>query len=739
MFALLMKWLKDKKFLPTISDTERQALEAGHPWIESQFFAGNPKFSRMLAEPYSKLTEEEQSFLDGPCEELCKMFDRYQVEQTHVVPQAVIDYIKAQGFMGLLVPKEYGGKGFSKLAISTVLHKLLPYSFAVCVYVMIPNSLGAAELIKWYGTDEQKKTYLPKLASGEYVPAFGLTELTAGSDAAGIKAEGVVFQDENGEIKLRLNFRKRFITLAPVANLCTIACKLKDPQNLLGKGENLDITCVLVHEGTPGFTRGAHHVPIGEAFENGTLIGENVVVPVDNIIGGPAQAGGGWKMLMEQLAGGRAISLPAGAVGNLKVTAASTAAYAQVRQQFGMSIGRMEGIEEKVAFIAAMTYLCEAARVFACSAVDNGIEPPVTSAILKAYTTEVARQAVTAGMDVFAGAGVQQGPRNVLGKIYRGAPVGITVEGANILTRTLIIFGQGATRCHPYAQKLVNAVENNDSRAFRNGLFGWIGHFIAVCLRTIVRGLTRGRTVRAPGVDRATKKYYRRLGWAASHFGLLTDLSMMVMGGKLKVRGNLTGRYADALSWMLLGFSALRRYEAEGRRREDLPLVHYALEHALAEVQKAFEGIYQNFEAPLLGWLMRTVGLLVVRLNPLSHMPTARRAHLVAKTQQAYDEQFKRLYKGMFIPGEEELGLGRLLKAFRLITQARDASDRVTRAQKAKTLPRGYSPAEIADQAVAAGIITGEEADLLEQAHLAQLDAIEVDTFTHEQFYGGAR
>jgi acyl-CoA dehydrogenase len=734
-FSFLMKFLKEKKFLPTISETERQALEAGDPWIESGFFAGNPKFKAMLAEPYSKLTAEEQAFIDGPCEELCRMFDRYQVEQTNRIPEPVIRFVKDNGFMGLLIPKEHGGMGFSKLAISTVLHKLLPNSFAVGVFIMIPNSLGPAELIVHYGTDEQKRKYLPKLASGEYVPCFGLTEENAGSDAASLKSDGLVFQDTDGQLKLRLNFNKRFITLAPIANLCTIACKLRDPQNLLGKGEELDITCVLIEDGTPGFRHGEHHIPIGESFENGTLVGEDVVVPVDNIIGGPQSAGGGWKMLMEQLAGGRAISLPAGSVGNMKVTAAATSAYAMVRQQFGMSVGRMEGVEEKIAFIAAMTYLCEAARVFACSAVDDGTQPPVASAVLKAYLTDTARTTGIAGMDVFAGAGVMQGPSNILSKMYRGAPVGITVEGANILTRTLIIFGQGATRSHPYAQTLVNAVEKNDSRAFRNGLFGWTGHIIAVVLRTLFRSLTRGWTVRVPQVDPETRKYYRKLGWAAARFGLLTDMSMMLMGSKLKVRGNLTGRYADALAWMLLGFSTLRRYEAEGRRKEDLPLVHYALEHALSEVQKAFEGIYQNFDAPVIGFLMRTVGRQALRFNALAHAPSTARSHEVAKTQQSYSEQFKRLYDGMFVPDEHELGLGRLLKAFRLVTEAQDASARISKAQKARQLPRGLQPVELADEAVAAGLITVDEAQLLREAHAARQDAVHVDTFTHEQYY----
>jgi acyl-CoA dehydrogenase len=735
MFAAIMKWMQANKILPQISDTERQALEAGQVWIDGEFFRGKPDFRKMLAEPYGKLTAEEQAFFDGPCNELCRMFDRYEVARTRRIPDDVIDFIKKQGFMSLLIPKKYGGKEFSTLAISTIMHRLSPYSGLVGTLIVIPNSLGAAELIKVYGTDAQKDYYLPKLAVGEYIPAFGLTEPTAGSDAASIKAEGHVFKDADGKLKLKLNFRKRYITLAPIANLVTLACKLKDPENLLGKGEDIGITCVLIHKGTPGFTSGEHHEPIGESFYNGPLYGKDVVVPVDNIIGGPAYAGLGWKMLVEQLAGGRAVSLPAGAIGGMKATVAATGAYSMVRQQFGIPIGRMEGIEEKVGKIAALTYMCEGARVYACSALDNDIQPPVTSAVLKAYTTELAQKLVIDGMDVFSGAGVMQGPNNILGKGYASAPVAITVEGANIMTRTLMIFGQGATRCHPYALNVVHAVEANDVAAFRKNLLGWIGHFVLGIGRSTLHGLTRGFTVRVPDVAPETATYYRRLGWAAARFGLLTDLAMFTIGGKLKARGKLTGRYADAVAWMLLGFSALRRFEAEGRRRDDFVLVRYALEHALTEVQKAFEGIYRNFDAPVLGFLMRTVGSAWLRLNPLGHAPGDLESHQAALTVQSYGAQFKRLTDGVFMPAEDQPGMGRLLRAFRLVTEAHDAAERIIKAQRAKKLPRGYLPADIADEAVKAGVIKAEEATLLKQALAARMEAIEVDVVSSAEYF----
>jgi acyl-CoA dehydrogenase len=734
MFAALMKFMKARKMLPQISDTERQALEAGTVWVDGQYFAGNPDFARMLAEPYNTLSAEEQAFLDGPCEELCKMIDRYTIARTRRVPEHILDFMKKQGFFGMLIPKEYGGKGFSVLLRSSVMAKLGPVSMIVGTYVVIPNSLGAAELIIHYGTDAQKQHYLPKLASGEYMPCFGLTEPTAGSDAASIKAEGVVFKDSDGKARIKLNFRKRYITLAPVANLISVACQLHDPQNLLGKGAHPGITVVLVHKGTPGLAIGDHHEPIGDAFPNGPIIGKDVVVPADNIVGGAEGAGQGWRMLMEQLAGGRAISLPAGAVGGAKSLLAVTGAYSMVRQQFGIPIGRMEGVEDKVGKIAGLTYALEGARVYACSAIDGGQQPPVISAILKAYTTELGCELGKEGMDVFAGAGVMQGPNNIVGKGYAGAPVAITVEGANIMTRTLIIFGQGATRCHPYALKVVHAIEQDDAAGFRNNLLAWLGQFFMTIGRTAMRSLTRGFTAGSP-VSGPTATYYRRLGWAASRYAMLTNLAMFFIGGKLKARGKLTGRYADALAWQFLAFSALRRYEAEGRRAEDLPLVRYACEYALREIQLAFEGIYANFRAPLVGPWMRTIGSWMLRLNPLAAPMADKVSHEAALCIDHFDDQYRRLIDGVFHAPETFPGAGRLMKAFRLVTEAHAAAERIILAQRKKQLTRGLLPAEVAEEALAKGIVDATEVRLLKEALAARLEAIEVDVFTPEQFY----
>lgn len=733
MFSMIMKFMRDNNVLPRISDTERQALEAGTVWIDGEIFSGNPDFGKMINEPYNLLSAEEQAFLDGPTEQLCRMIDSYQITTSRRVPDEVLDFIKQQGFMGLLIPKEYGGKGFSTLAISSIMAKVNPHNPTAGTFVVIPNSLGAAELLKHYGTEQQKNDYLPKLATGEYVPCFGLTELTAGSDAASIRAEGVVFKDDNGETRIRLNFRKRYITLAPVANLISLAFQMHDPDNLLGKGEYPGITVIMLHKGTPGLHNGDHHLPIGLSFYNGPIIGEDVVVSPEQIIGGPEYAGQGWRMLMEQLAGGRAVSLPAGAIGGMKMVAAATGAYSMVRHQFGIQIGLMEGVQEKIARIAAFAYLFEGARVYSCSALDNNEQPPVVSALLKSSSTDYAQRAIIDGMDVFSGAGVMQGPNNILGGGYSSAPVSITVEGANIMTRTLITFGQGATRCHRYALPLVKAVEDNDSKAFRQNLLGWIWHTVSNFFRSKVRGLTRGFSAGSPESGEVAT-YYRRLAWASSRFALLADLALYLIGGKLKVRGSLGGRFADALTWQVLALSALRRYKAEGSREEDLPLLKYSCEYALAQIQDAFEGIHANFDAPVVGWWLRGPSSWFLRLNPLSRGPSDTLIPKTAGAIQHLNEQFHRVASGIAPAPEDEPGMGRLMKAFRLLSEAEPAAAKIRQAQHERKIGRGL-PYEVADEALAANVISAAEASQIHEANLASLAAIEVDVFKPEDYF----
>lgn len=732
MFAALLSFIKKNKLLPVMSDTERQALESGTVWVDGELFSGNPDFSKILSNAYSSLSKEEQEFLDGPTDELCRMANRWEIAESRRVPEDIIQFIKDQGFMGLNVPKEHGGKGFSTLGKSAVMTKLVSAGGAVATYVIIPNSLGAAELIHVYGTDEQKHHYLPKLAKGEYVPCFGLTEPTAGSDAASIKAEGIVFK-EGDELKIRMNFRKRYITLAPAANLISLAVRVSDPDNHLGKGEDVGITVVLLEKGTDGLQIGDHHLPIGDAFYNGPIIGNDVVVNVNDIIGGTEYAGQGWRMLMEQLAGGRAVSLPAGAVGSMQAAAAVTGPYSMVRQQFGMSIGEMEGIQEPLARINGLTYLFEAARVFTCSAIDEGEAPPVLSAILKQQSTKTARELTINGMDVFSGAGVMQGPNNILGPAYCTAPVSITVEGANIMTRSLIIFGQGAILCHPHARNVVKAVEAEDVPSFRSAMLGWMGHLAMTSIRVVVRGLTRGwsKPAAAGGV---TGKYYRRLSWASARYALMTDLAMFLIGGELKSKSKLTGRYADALSWMYLATCTLRRFEAEGRRPEDEVLMRWSVEYALARVQEAFDGMYANFEAPVIGLWLRTIGRLSLKINPLGSEPSDRLGAEVARVTQTLDERYHRLTPMVASADENTAGAGRLIKAMRLLQDAEPHLVKVRKAIKARQLPRS-APESLAQAALEAGIIDKAGANAIEIAQSARLEAIEVDVFTPDEYF----
>ncbi len=736
MFSSLMHWMQANNVLPRISDTERQALEAGDVWIDGEFFGGHPDFKAMLDTRYGRLSDEEQAFMDGPVNALLARADCNEIALTRRVPDDILDFMAEQGFFSLIIPKAFGGKEFSTLARSAVMAKITPHSGILSAYVVIPNTLGAAELLVQYGTDAQKDHYLPRLARGEYLPCFGLTEPTAGSDAASITAHAEAFNNEAGDISLRLNFDKRYITLGPVANLISLACQLHDPDDLLGHGKEPGITLVLIHGDTPGLEQGARHEPIGEAFPNGPLIGRDVVVSADNILGGREQAGGGWRMLMQSLAGGRMVSLPATAVGGIRTVSAVTGAYSMVRQQFGLPIGRMEGVATPVGRLGALAYMTEGARVLGCTAVDDGIEPPVVSGIMKAYTTELARQSATDAMDVLSGAGVMQGPNNIVGRGYCSAPVAITVEGANIMTRTLMVFGQGAIRCHPYALAVVKAVEDSDAAAFRKELTGWIGHFFANMGRTLWHGITRGATVGVPDVDKATRRYYRRIGWAASRFALFTDLALFFVGGKLKVRGNLTGRYADVLAWLLMGFAALRRFEAEGRQQADLPLVHYALQLSLARVQEAFEGIYENFDGPL-GKVLRVVGLPLLRINRLGRLPSDRLALEAAAISQRYDAQSQRLNADMYLPDNTEAGAGRLMHAFRLVAESAPLVDRIKAAQKRGDLPAGV-PDQLAQEAEAAGVLDASEAAQLQQAFDARMAAIEVDVFSEDAFFARA-
>jgi acyl-CoA dehydrogenase len=733
----LVKAIKAFNLLPKISDTERAAIEAGNVWVDGEFFSGKPDFQRINQEPYPQVTPELQAFLDGPVEEVCRMVSDWEIYRRKDLPPEVWDYLKKERFLGMMIPQEYGGLGFSNFAYSNVMTKLASRSFTHIATVGVTNSLGPAKLLLRYGTQEQKNYYLPRLARGEEIPCFALTEPTAGSDAASIKSEGIVFRGEDGKLYLRLNWKKRYITLAAIATLLGLAFKLRDPENYLGKGKEVGITCVLIPTDTPGVIMGRRHDPMGVPFYNSPTEGHNVIVSVDQIIGGVEQAGNGWKMLMQSLAAGRGISFPASCTGVAKLVARVTGAYAVVRQQFGLSIGRFEGVEEPLARIGGLTYLMEAARTYTCGAVDQGEQPAVISAIAKYSLTELSRKIINDGMDIMGGAGICRGPRNLLANIYTATPISITVEGANILTRTLMIFGQGAIRCHPYVYAEITALDQSDVTAFDQAFWNHLGLTVRNTFRALLLSISRGYLAFSP-VPGATAKYYRKLEWASATFALLTDITIFSFGGTLKRREKLTGRFADILTWMYLATATLRRFEAEGRQPEDLPFVHWAMQYAFAQMQSAFEGIFQNFSLPVLGTLFAGPVTWWWRLNPIGSLPNDKLGSEVAHKLQTPGQIRDRLTAGIHIPTSSEEALGRLEKAFILLSQAEPLLKTIKNASHTGKLPQ-QKPDELISAALKAGVISNKDVDLICEAEFARNDAIQVDSFTLEEYLQGSQ
>ncbi len=731
--APIMRSLAKLNLLPKISATEKAAIEAGTVWVDGEFFSGQPDAQRLLSEPYLKMTPEIQAFLDGPVEQVCSMVTDWEIYRLHDLPPKVWDYLKQEQFFGMMIPQEYGGLGFSNLAYSNVMTKLSSRSFIYTATVGVTNSLGPAKLLLHYGTDEQKQYYLPRLARGEEIPCFALTEPNAGSDAASITSNGVVFQGEDGKLYLRLNWQKRYITLGAIATLLGLAFRLKDPNNLLGKGVDVGITCALIPTNTDGVIQNQRHDPMGVPFYNSPTEGHDVIISVDQIIGGVEQAGQGWKMLMQSLAAGRGISFPATCAGVAKLVTRVTGAYASTRKQFGLSIGRFEGIEEPLARIGALTYLIDAARLYTCGAVDKGEHPAVISAIAKYNLTELSRQVINDGMDILGGAGICRGPRNLLANIYTAMPIPITVEGANILTRTMMIFGQGIIRCHPYIYQEITALERADVTAFDHAFWHHIGWTIRNGCRTVLLNLTRGHLERSP-VSGETSHYYRKLAWASATFAFLADLALIGFGGMLKRREKITGRFADVLSWMYLGTATLRRFEAEGCQTEDLPFVHWAMQYSFAQIQEAFVGILSNMPIPLVGGLLRGAIAWWWRLNPIGTMPSDQLGSAIAHSMITPGAQRDRLTADIYIPASDSLdtneALGRLERAFLLSAEAELILQKIKAASRAGQLP-DRKPEQLIEAALTCGAIAPEEANLIREAEFARNDAIQVDAFSN--------
>lgn len=721
------------KVLPRLGNTERIALEAGTVWWDADLFSGRPRWRRLLDFPLPPLSAAEQAFLEGPVETLCRQIDDWEIAQRREIPAEIWAFLRRERFFGIIIPKSYGGLEFSALAHSAIVTKIASRSLPVAVTVMVPNSLGPAELLLHYGTEEQKKRYLPRLASGEEIPCFALTGPEAGSDAAATQSTGIVEHgsyDGKEVLGMRLNWRKRYITLAPLATLIGLAFRLRDPNRLLGDTEDLGITCALIPRGLPGIEIGQYHDPMGIPFANGPTVGRDVFVPLDFIIGGRARAGEGWRMLMESLAAGRSISLPALAVGAAQVATRLTGAYATVREQFDNPIGRFEGIEEPLARIGGYTYLMNAARVLTCRAIDAGERPAVLSAIVKAYLTEAMRRVIQDSMDIRAGAAICRGPRNVVARAYAAVPIGITVEGANILTRSMIIYGQGAIRCHPFVQKEIESVTRRDGAVFDRALFGHLGFLVSNVVRALLLGLTGGRIARAP-VRGPTAKYFRRLTRYSAGFALISDAAMGTLGGALKRREKLSGRLADALAWLYLGSATLKRFHAEGEPARDLALVRWAGGLALYEIQEALRGVLDNLPNRAIANVLRALVFpLGTRLRP----PTDKLGGAVARGLLEDREARRSLTTDIYIPAPEEMGLGRLEAALEKAVEALSVETKLRDAVRAGHIDR--APGDVlAEQALAAGIISEEELRVLRAAQEARDEVIQVDAFDPEGYH----
>ncbi len=720
-----------RKILPPLSATEKEALESGTVSWDGELMKGKPDWNKLFDFKKPELTAEEQAFLDGPTEELCKLLDKWQIQQDSDLPKEAWDLIKKEGFMGLEIPKEYGGKGFSSQAHSAIVMKLSTRSITGAVTVMVPNSLGPAELIHEYGTKDQKDYYLPRLAKGEEIPCFALTGPEAGSDAANIPDRGIVCKNEKGELGIKLTFEKRYITLAPIATLIGMAFKMEDPDGLLGNKKDLGINVALVPRDTPGMDIGERHKPMDLPFMNGPLRGKDVFIPIDNLVGGRERAGQGWKMLMECLAVGRSLSLPAQSVAGAKLSSYATGSYARVRRQFNTSISKFEGIEEVLARMAGATYMMNAARLFTLQMVDQGEKPAVPSAIVKYHLTENMRKIVNDAMDIHGGKGICNGPANVFADIYKGIPVAITVEGANIMTRNLIVFGQGSVRSHPYVLKQLEALSEKDDKVafkkFSKSFFGHVGNALANTARSFIYGITRGRFSKVPkNVDPATKQYYRQVNRLSASFNLASNAAIATLGGNLKVKERTSARLGDVYSNLYLATATLWHYEQQGRPKEDLPLVHWACTHALHQAEKAMDDLLRNYPVKGVGAALRP---LIFPTGKQTKAPNDRMDRKAADTIREPGPARDRMKEGIYLPTDYQEPLGKLEIAFKASIETEALEKKLRDNIKSKAFDAGSSRTETLENAVQSKIITEEERKALVTADKVRRDVIMVDSF----------
>lgn len=728
-----------KKILPPVSPTEREALEAGTLGFDTELFGGEPNWDKLRAVRPMSLTEDERNFLEGPAEELCRMIDDWQIRaKDREIPDHIWRFIKEKGFLGMLISKEHGGLGFSAQAQSLILGKIASRSPDVSVVVMVPNSLGPGELIEKFGTDDQKEHYLPRLARGEEVPCFALTGPYAGSDAASMRDIGTVtrgMHDGKEVVGIRLNWDKRYITLAPNATLLGLAFQLFDPENLLGKGEDVGITLALIPANHAGVQIGRRHLPCGNAFPNGPTWGENVFIPLDWIIGGPERAGQGWRMLMSCLAAGRAISLPASATAAAKGMLRSTSAYARIRSQFNIPIGKMEGVEEPLVRIVEAAYLLESARSVTASMVSGGDKPAVISALMKYKCTEWGRQAVNDAMDIQGGKAICDGPSNFAQAAYQSIPVSITVEGANILTRSLMVIAQGALRSHPWLFKEVEAVQHWDEeegfKAFERAFEGHVGFAVANVFGAFFHNLTFGAFALAPKV-RYGAKWYRQAYRAARNFALVTDMTVAILGGGLKTKQKITGRLADALSELYFICCMLKRFEDDGEPQADRAILDYCAQNALHRFYAALAGTIANFPNPAVAALMRAaVFPLGNNVRPARDRSAKSVAALVLEPTASRD----RLTRDIFISRDPDDTQGVLEAAFLKVIEAEPANQKLERAVRQKMVRR-FLGNDFIGEAVQKGVVTPEEGELLRERERLVAKVIAVDHFDPDEIAG---
>ncbi|MBB1463240.1 acyl-CoA dehydrogenase [Vibrio sp. SG41-7] len=728
-----------KKVLPAMSQTEKEALEAGTVWWEAELFKGKPEWKKLqnIADP--KLSEAEQAFLDGPVNTVCEMVNDYQV--THELadlPPEVWQYLKDHKFFAMIIKKKYGGLEFSAYAQSLVLQKLTGVSSVLSSTVGVPNSLGPGELLQHYGTEEQRNHYLPRLAEGKEIPCFALTSPEAGSDAGSIPDYGIVCKGQwQGEevLGMRLTWNKRYITLAPVATVLGLAFKLRDPDGLLGDKQELGITCALIPTDLKGVKIGNRHSPLNVPFQNGPTQGDDLFVPIDFIIGGQKMAGQGWRMLVECLSVGRGITLPSNSTGGIKSAALATGAYARIRRQFKQPIGRMEGVEEPLARLAGNAYVMDAASNLTVAGIDLGEKPSVISAIVKYHCTHRGQRSIIDAMDIVGGKGICLGPSNFLARSYQGAPIAITVEGANILTRSMIIYGQGAIRCHPYVLNEMEAAYSESSDAldkFDSALAGHVSFTLSNLVRSLWFGLTDGRGSDTPTpvnkTDKQTQRYYQKLNRYSANLALLSDISMAVLGGSLKRRERLSARLGDILSQLYLGSATLKRFESEGSHAEDLPLVHWGMQDSLRQTEVAIDEFLANFPNPVIGRLLRVV---LMPFGRIRRAPNDKLDSQVASILQTPSETRSRIGRGQYLEATEYNPVGKIEKALEVILQAEPLFDKVCKETHQK---RAFLRLDLVAQlGLEKGILNEQEAALLVSAEEHRLYTINVDDFAPEE------